>query len=295
MTNGELAAQQRTVERIRVRWPEFRRARQSHLDAHATGRAPAEKTAENILCDLFTSVLDWTTDQVRLQEERVDIMLTRLGMRYLVVEAKRPGSFDGAGAIARALRQACGYAEQVCVDKVAVSDGGVLEAYDLVPAGLRRRAVVHLADPEPQLDLWWLSTRGIYRVPDAEPVIDVPSDEGSILHPRYQLPARCFAYVGHAERPVTWKLPYLKLDGSVDERRLPKAIQAVLRDYRGEHVRIPEDHVPHVLVHLAVAAVQHRRMPHQDPTPAEVYVALLAALVQLGRVADVPGLPAEVG
>jgi hypothetical protein len=53
----------------------------------------------------------------------------------------------------------------------------------------------------------------------------------------------------------------------VDDRRLPKAVQAVLRDYRGEQVRIPEECVPDVLV-----------------TPAAIYVALREALVQLGRV-----------
>jgi hypothetical protein len=45
-----------------------------------------------------------------------------------------------------------------------------------------------------------------------------------------------------------------------------------------------------VLVALAGAAVRTGRMPHQDPTPAEIYVALLDQLRQLGRARDVPGL-----
>ena len=90
---------------------------------------------------------------VRLPENRVDLPLTRLGVKYLIVEAKGPGSLDGRASIDRARDQARLYAE------------------------------------------------------------------------KYQLPARCFAYAGHPQRPATWKLPCLRRDGTVDERRLPKAIR----------------------------------------------------------------------
>jgi hypothetical protein len=36
--------------------------------------------------------------------------------------------------------------------------------------------------------------------------------------------------------------------------------------------------------------VRTGRMPHQDPTPAEIYVALLDHLRQIGRDCEVPGL-----
>jgi hypothetical protein len=36
-------------------------------------------------------------------ERLVDLLLTRLGVRYLIVETKRPGSFDGPASINRAL------------------------------------------------------------------------------------------------------------------------------------------------------------------------------------------------
>ena len=49
----------------------------------------------------------------------------------------------------------------------------------------------------------------------------------------YQLPASCFAYIGDPAHPGTWKLPYRLINGSIDERRLPKAIQAILSNYRG--------------------------------------------------------------
>ena len=61
----------------------------------------------------------------------MDLLLTRLGVKYLVVEAKRPGSFDGPGSINRALRQAVDYACEVNVATIAVSDGCVPEARDL--------------------------------------------------------------------------------------------------------------------------------------------------------------------
>lgn len=290
MTAGELAHQRLCVARMRERWPEFGQARRRHLAAPGSDRAPAEKVAENILHDLFTTVLDWTTEQVRFQEDRVDMQLVRQGIGYLVIEAKRPGSLDGPGSVAAALRQAHGYARERNVDRIAVSDGCVLEAYDLVPTGLRPRVRAHLADPEPAEALWWLSTRGIYRAPaEAGPTVAPPHDE-SLLHPKYALPARCFAFVGSVDRPATWKLPYLRMDGGVDEKRLPMAIQAVLRHYRGAQMSLPAEHVPDVLVRLAGAAVRAGRMPHQDPTPADVYVALHRALVQTGRGADVAGL-----
>lgn len=292
VTDIDLASARLCVARIHERWGSFQDARRRHLGGVCADGTLAEKVAENILCELFTGVLDWTTEQVRLQEQRVDITLSRGGLKYLIVEAKRPGSFDGRGSILRALVQARGYAMELKVSRVAVSDGCVFEAYDLVPKGLRPRAIVHLADREPAEELWWLSTRGIYRKPPATATVansDLAGD--TLLHPKYRLPARCFAHVGDPARPGTWKLPYLLADGSVDAKRLPKAIGAVIRDYRSRQVKgLSEEHTGQVLVTLAGAAVRTGRMPHQDPTPAEVYVALLDHLRQIGRDRDVPGL-----
>lgn len=293
MTDSDLASARRSVARIHDRWASFQESRQRHLSGVSLGHTPAEKVAENILCELFTGVLDWTTEQVRLQEQRVDLMLTRGGLKYLIVEVKRPGSFDGRGSILRALSQARGYATELMVDKVAVSDGCIFEAYDVTADGLRPRATVHLAGSEPAEDLWWLSTRGIYRTPPAAALIGNGelADDG-VRHPKYDLPAWCFAHVGDPARPATWKLPYLLDDGSVDARRLPKAIGAVIRDYRDRQVQgLSEEHTGQVLVRLAGAAVRIGRMPHQDPTPAETYVALLDHLRRIRRVGEVPGLP----
>jgi hypothetical protein len=62
-------------------------------------------------------------------------------------------------------------------------------------------------------------------------------------------PASCFAHVGDYSKPHSWKLPYLTADGAVDAERLPKAIQAILSNYRGEKVAgIPEEAIPAVLL-----------------------------------------------
>lgn len=281
MASGGLAHQQRCVERIRTRWPAFLQTRKAHLRSHSVGQAPTEKVAENILCDLFTQVLDWTTEQARLQENLIDLTLTRLGVKYLIIEAKRPGSLDGPGSIGRAVKQARGYAEKYKVDKIAVSDGCILEAYDLAGPRLELRVRTHLSEAEPPKSLWWLSTRGICRTPEVQLAAPPgPADDDSLLHPKYQLPVGCFAYVGDPQRTSTWKLPYLEADGTVNSKRLPKAIQSVLQDYRGEQVRLPEEAVPDVLARLADAAALQGRMPDQDPTPAPIYLTLRDVLRQ---------------
>jgi hypothetical protein len=80
--------------------------------------------------------------------------------------------------------------------------------------------------------------------------------------------------------PSTWHLPYLDAQGEIDHSRLPKAIQAVLTNYRGAHVSsIPEEAVPLVLQRLATAARRSGRMPPECLEPAAVYVQLAQALL----------------
>jgi hypothetical protein len=69
-------------------------------------------------------------------------------------------------------------------------------------------------------------------------------------------------------------------DGSIDVKRLPKAVQAILSNYRGANVSVPEKAIPDVLRRLAAAAEQLGRMPHQGET-AEVYEMLAQALKQV--------------
>jgi len=201
-----------------------------------------------------------------------------------------------------ALAQAVRYADEQRVRCVAVSDGLMLYAADIVSGGLRDRVFVSLEAGEPQEPLWWLSVHGIYRprqdaqdaalrllpeVPVEELSDAGPSDE-SLLHPKYGVPARCFGYVGDASDPRTWKLPYCLSDGRIDTKRLPKAIQAILSNYRGTKVSgIPEKAIPDVLVRLARAAKQLGKMPDRPGAAASAYEQLAAVLEQLGRLSEV--------
>jgi hypothetical protein len=79
--------------------------------------------------------------------------------------------------------------------------------------------------------------------------------------------------------------------GAIDVMRLPKAIQAILSNYRGTKVsKIPEAAIPDVLVRLGRAAAGLGKMPFQCGETAEAYRQLQAALDQLGRLIEVQDL-----
>ncbi len=203
-------------------WPSFLALRRRRLVETARPGGGAERVAELIVADLFTHALDWHVDDLNHQIGYADVLLTRLGIKYLVIETKRPGALAWSdAAVEAALEQATRY---------AVAQGETL------------------------------------------------------LHHKYGIPARCFAYVGDPSRPTTWHLPYRVMDGSVDSKRLPKAIQAILTDYRGATVgSVPEPAIPAVLERLAGAARELGRMPDQRPDTAEAYQLLHDALLQIEK------------
>ena len=304
MENAEhLASHRRCVERIEASWEGFRTRRLEHLRERERYGHAAERATENILEDLFTLVLDWSIADLNHQVEFADILLTRLGIKYLIVEAKRPGALAwNRRAVESALEQAHRYASEQKVSAVAVSDGYMIYAADLVHGGLRDRVFVSLEEGRTPQALWWLSVDGIYRTPEhpeegritllpelpAEMSPETTEVVGGILHSKYQLPASCFAHVGDASDPKTWHLPYLLSDHSVDLRRLPKAIQAILSNYRGARVRsIPESDIPDVLVRLGRAAASVGKMADEPTHVAAVYAQLVAVLEQLGRLNEV--------
>jgi hypothetical protein len=68
---------------------------------------------------------------------------------------------------------------------------------------------------------------------------------------------------------------------------VPKAIQAILSNYRGAHVgSVPEAAIPEVLVTLARTAHHLGKLPANGPGTARAYVQLQEALEQLDRLAD---------
>lgn len=298
-----LASYRRCCDRLTAQWPGFLARRDQRLAEQRRFGTAAEKVAENILEDLFTTVLDWRLSEVNHQVRYADLVLTRLGVKHLIVEAKRPGTLAwNERAVDLALAQAHRYADEQKVHSIAVSDGIMLYARDHIPGGHRDRVFVRLDQPQAPADLWWLSTDGIYRprqdpagarlrllppAPDGAPEPGNASAVG-LLHPKYRLPAWCFAYVGDTADPKSWHLPYLRADGTPDMARLPKAIQAILSNYRGAHVSsVPEAAIPEVLVTLARTARQLGKLPVNGPGGAPAYAQLQEALEQLGRLADV--------
>jgi len=298
---NQLASHRHCTERIHSAWPEFLSKRELRLEQQRRLGAAHEKVAENILEDLFTTVLDWPLSDFNNQVEFADIVLTDLGIKRLIVEVKRPGSLAWSRrAVDGALAQVLGYASEQKVKTVAISDGAMLYAANIVDGGLRDRVFVSLSCPEPPSNLWWLSVQGIWReVADTgdgarlrllpEEPMELPtliasgSDPATLLHPKYKLPAQCFAFVGDYAKTATWKLPYLLADGTIDAKRLPKAVQCILTNYRGEKVGgIPEEAIPAVLGRLAHAAQHAGHMPPQACHPAPVYQQLIEALEQLG-------------
>lgn len=299
----QLASYQRGIERIGDSWSEFRARRLDRLRERERFGHAAERATESIIEDLFTLVLDWGIGDLNHQVGYADILLSRLGIKYLIVEAKRPGALAwDRPAVEAALDQASRYAAEQKVRCVAVTDGTMLYGADVVNGGLRDRVFCALDGAEPPHSLWWLSVDGIYRDRDetADAALALSSKgppsaqqttaqtDAELLHPKYKLPARCFAYVGNASDTRSWHLPYRTADGSVDGRRLPKAVQSILSNYRGAHLSsVPESAIPDVLVRLANAAGSLGKLPDQSSDPAAVYVRLQESLVQLDRIDDV--------
>lgn len=294
-----LSSYQHLVERARVRWPRFREQRRAMLAAEGRFGTVAEKASENIVGALLTDVLDWTQQDLNWQLEHADLVVTRNFMKYLVVETKRAGLLrSSATMLASAFDQVRRYADEQSVGTVAVCDGHVLRAADVVDGGLRLRAVIDLDAPEAPVEhLWWISVNGIYRPaptvsepvqtptatqrPDSQNAL-FPDDAGVLLHPKYHLPATCFAYVERAADPHSWKLPFRLSNGELDLKRLPKAIQALLSNYRGAKVGgIPDAAIPAVMRRLAEAAREAGKMPDQHAATASTYKRLAEALAQL--------------
>jgi hypothetical protein len=167
-TEEHLAAYRICNERIAGAWEDFQGKRLERLRERERFGHAAEQATESILEDLFTLVLDWSIGDINHQVGRADLMLTRLGIKYLIVEAKHPGALAwNLAARERALAQARRYADEQKVVSVAVSDSIVLYAADIRNGGLHPRVSCRLAHPEPQQALWWLSVHGIYRDPPA--------------------------------------------------------------------------------------------------------------------------------
>jgi hypothetical protein len=284
---------------MQTKWPLFLEKRSQWLLQEARHGHAAEKVAENILADFFTVGLDWEIGDLNHQLDYADMVLTKMGIKRLLVEVKRPNSLAwDEPSLERALAQARRYAEEQRVCSIAVSDGTVFYAADIANGGLKPRARLRLDRTDPALDAFWVSVDGIYRVPAeleeenpfAEPASAPPArlseehrepEADQLLHHKYKLPIQCFAYVEDAGNTYTWKLPYRLPSGMVDAKHLPGAIRSVVSNYRGARVELPEKAVPDVLVRLGKAAVEIGKMPGQTIHASETYQQLYDALRQM--------------
>lgn len=159
-----LASYRRCENRMMAGWSGFQARREERLAQQERFGEAAEKIAADILEDLFTSVLDWRLSEVSNQVTRADMVLTRLGIKQLIVAVKRPGSLAwDQHSVDVALAQVRRYADEQRVRSIAVSDGIVLYARDIVSGGYRDRILARLDEPRAPGGLWWLSADGIYR------------------------------------------------------------------------------------------------------------------------------------
>ena len=282
-----LSNKRKIITKGKNNWKAFLENRKCRLDQINRNKTASEKITENILEDLFTKVLDWSLSDWNNQINRCDLGLTKGKIKYLLIEAKFPNSFSNKSNIGKAFFQVMRYAKEQRVKKVAISDG-----YRLFIANLCENYSSHQNCLEIFLDvedfpeeLWLLSVHGIYReLPEKtkkdSDIIGFFSDQHSLLHHKYKLPYQCFAYVEDLENTRSWKLPYLLINGEVDETRLPSAIRSIISNYRGEKVNIPEENIPAILKKLEIAARKLRKMPDQSFKTAKTYNHLAEIIKQ---------------
>ena len=152
----QLASYRHCLARMQAAWPEFASRRRERLQ-QGLFDAPVEKIAENIVEDLFTTVLDWSLSDVNLQVGRADVVLSGLGIKRLVVEVKRPGTLVWhRRAVEAALDQARRHTASQRVGAVSISDGHMLYAADVAHGGMHDRALVALDGVDAPEDLWWV-------------------------------------------------------------------------------------------------------------------------------------------
>ena len=161
---AKLATFRKFAERLPLAWPAFLSQRQLRLVQQERNGTAAEKVAENILEDFFTVALDWAMSDLNNQLHYADIVLTKQGIKRLLIEVKRPGSLNwDQPSLERALDQARQYADEQCVRSIAVSDGTLFYAADIANGGLTNRARLRLDAPSASMNSWWVSVDGIYR------------------------------------------------------------------------------------------------------------------------------------
>ena len=299
---GSLSGYKKFSESLIDNWEDFSSKRNQLLTQQIRYGSAPEKIAEDIVKVFLSTALDWSIGDINNQVQYADIVLTSQGIKRLVIETKKPDSINNQMQFNKAITQAHNYATKQRVNCIAISDGNLFYAADIVNGGLKDRINIKLSAKEPSPNLYWLSVDGIYRL--VENLDDANSHENNfievcdnydlasgnqlLIHPKYKVPAYCFAYVGNSLKTTTWKLPYRLINTKPDEKHLPGAIRAILTNYRGAHNKsIPEAAIPDVLVRLGKAAYEAGKMPGQTRVPVNTYQLLYEAISQLNRIDEI--------
>jgi hypothetical protein len=192
----DLASYKRFETHLATNWPTFSAKRSERLRQQGRFGEASERVTENIVEDLFTVALDWKLGDINNQVDYADIVVTRLGIKYCIVETKRPGALAwNRAAVHNALEQARRYADEQKVTCIAVSDGVMFYAANIERGGLHDRIFVSLESKEPHNDLWWLSEHGVYRPrigPQDEPLTLLKQHLSQKQSARKRIQLRCF-------------------------------------------------------------------------------------------------------
>jgi hypothetical protein len=92
MPYRNLAAYKRFETQLTTNWPIFSAKRSAPLRQQGRFGEASQRVAENIVKDLFTIALGWNLGDINNQVDYADIVVTRLGIKYCIVETKRPGA-----------------------------------------------------------------------------------------------------------------------------------------------------------------------------------------------------------
>ena len=234
-------------ERLNTQWFSFISKRKEILtQGQRFGKSP-EKLTENILTSLFTDLLDWDIKDLNYQVDYADIEITKLGIKRILIETKRPGGISWNHLqVQKHIEQALRYASKQKVFMIGISDGEKLYILNFNGSSTEPRIFISLSSDTPDGDLYYISINGIdkkkntdvnFKKTNSEKLMDGKTITDELLNKQYKLPSRCFAYVGDPNKPNTWKLPYLLYDGSVNISRLPSAIGCIVTNFRGLQVK----------------------------------------------------------
>lgn len=262
---------------------------------------------------LLTAVLGWRSDEVIRQSEPAapgpeptDCIAAFLigastGRGRCVVAIACPGAIPvRQKGRCLAMRAAAQRARVLGAGHAGVCDGGLLYVEDDDGAERRARLRVWLGQTSAPGELWWATPMGLsQRVTPLQTALPfppgpaaglaegiagadggggAPTAAGARLHPRLQLPAGCFAFVGDPMRPTTWKLPYRRADGRADLRRLIAAAHhaaaSLATPFKGG---MPFGELPVVIHRLADAARELGQLPPGNGHPSGVFQRLAAA------------------